>query len=79
MMAKRFGIDLTSVYTRWPLAVYAGLLFSGIGILTWYYLKYAHEIDAKLRNGVFGNTAILYAAPPSLFLGQESFQKPCIR
>ena len=71
-MAKRFGIDLTSVYTRWPLAVYAGLLFSGIGILTWYYLTYAHEIDAKLRNGVFGNMAILYAAPPSLFLGQES-------
>jgi penicillin-binding protein 1B len=44
----------------------------GIGIFTYYYVKYARIIEAKLRNGPFANTSEVYAAPPVLMLGDET-------
>jgi len=42
------------------------------GVFTYYYSKYAHIIEEKLRNGPFGNTSMLYAAPQPVMVGDQT-------
>jgi penicillin-binding protein 1B len=44
----------------------------GVGIFTYFYVKYAKIIDARLRTGVFSNTSLIYSAPRSIFLGDQA-------
>jgi penicillin-binding protein 1B len=41
----------------------------GLGVFTYFYAKYSHIIDEKLRAGPFANTAKIYAAPESVSVG----------
>ncbi|HEV2201894.1 MAG TPA: PBP1A family penicillin-binding protein [Bryobacteraceae bacterium] len=42
------------------------------GTFTFYYIKYAHLIEDKLRRGPFANTSMLYAAPQPVMLGDPA-------
>ena len=44
---------------------------TGLAIFTYYYVKYAHMIEAKLAAGPFANTSMLYAAPRTVDVGDE--------
>ncbi len=44
---------------------------TGLAIFTYYYVKYAHMIEAKLAAGPFANTSMLYAAPRTVEVGDE--------
>jgi penicillin-binding protein 1B len=44
----------------------------GLGTFTWFYAKYAHVIDEKLRGGVFANSAKIFAAPQSVSVGDAT-------
>ncbi|MCU1233046.1 MAG: penicillin-binding protein family, partial [Candidatus Solibacter sp.] len=41
----------------------------GLGVFTFFYAKYAHVIDEKLRAGVFANSAKIFAAPQAVSVG----------
>ena len=43
-----------------------------VGAFTYYYAKYAHIIEEKLRNGPFSNTSMLYAAPQPVRVGDQT-------
>ena len=43
-----------------------------MGVFTYYYGKYAHIIEDKLRNGPFANTSMLYAAPQPVMVGDQT-------
>ena len=42
---------------------------SGLGVFTYFYTKYSHLIDVKLRQGPFANTSKIFAAPRTLSVG----------
>jgi len=44
---------------------------TGLAIFTYYYVKYAHMIEAKLAAGPFANTSMLFAAPRTVDVGDE--------
>jgi penicillin-binding protein 1B len=44
----------------------------GVGTFTYSYVKYARTIDARLRNGVFSQTSLLYSAPRPIRLGDPA-------
>jgi penicillin-binding protein 1B len=44
----------------------------GVGVFTFYYVKYARIIEDKLKNGPFANTSILYASPRPVMLGDRT-------
>ncbi len=44
----------------------------GLGTFTWFYARYAHVIDEKLRAGVFANSAKIFAAPQSVAVGDTT-------
>jgi penicillin-binding protein 1B len=41
----------------------------GVGVFTFYYVKYARLIEEKLRDGPFANTSTIYAAPRQVNVG----------
>jgi penicillin-binding protein 1B len=50
----------------------AGFLFFtflGLGVFTYFYVRYARVIDDKLRTGVFANSAKIFAAPETVGVG----------
>jgi penicillin-binding protein 1B len=51
------------------LLVVALTLTTGLGIFTYYYVKYSRLIEAKLAAGPFSNTSMLFAAPRTLTVG----------
>ena len=58
----------------WARAFLISFLLLGtlsVGVFTYYYSKYARIIEDKLRNGPFGNTSMLYAAPQPVMLGDQ--------
>ena len=44
---------------------------TGLAVFTYYYVKYAQLIEAKLAAGPFANTSMLYAAPRTVEVGDE--------
>jgi penicillin-binding protein 1B len=50
----------------------AVLLFAGLGTLAYFYLHYARLIDAKLSAGPFQSTAMIFAAPRGLSVGDRT-------
>lgn len=47
----------------------AGIV-TGIGVFTYYWVKYSHMIDARLAGGAYQATARIYTAPTPIFVGQ---------
>ena len=43
-----------------------------VGTFTFFYVKYSHVIEEKLRKGPFANTSMLYAAPQPVMLGDPA-------
>jgi penicillin-binding protein 1B len=54
------------------LGVAAGIVAVGLGTLAYFYVHYAHLIDAKLTAGPFQSTAMIFAAPRSVSVGDQS-------
>ena len=42
---------------------------AGLGVFTFYYVKYSRLIESKLAAGPFGNTSMLFAAPRTVDVG----------
>jgi penicillin-binding protein 1B len=53
------------------LIVLALVVITGLSVFTYYYVKYARLIEAKLTTGPFANTSALYAAPETIMVGEE--------
>ena len=51
------------------IVVFALSTLLGLGVFTYYYVKYSRLIDQKLTAGPFANTAKIFAAPRSVYLG----------
>src|SRR5882724_2681782 len=45
------------------------MVILALGAFTYFYAKYAHVIDDRLRAGVFANSAKIFAAPESVSVG----------
>ncbi len=54
------------------LAVLVLTVTTGICIFAYYYSKYSRLIEAKLAAGPFSNTSMLYSAPHSISVGDET-------
>jgi len=54
------------------LALSVFFFLTGLFVFSYYYIKYARMIDEKLAGGPFANTAMLFAAPQVLSLGEET-------
>jgi len=44
----------------------------GVGIFTYYYVKYGRLIEEKLAAGPFASTSMLYAAPRPVMIGDDA-------
>jgi len=62
---------LLSFWGKAFLLLFALALAAGVGLFTYFYVKYARLIDDKLRAGVFSNTTLIYAAPRRIAVGDE--------
>jgi len=61
--------------TRWGKAVLLGgalALTLCLGTFTYFYVKYAHITDEKLRTGPFSSMSVLYAAPRPVLLDEPA-------
>jgi penicillin-binding protein 1B len=45
---------------------------AGVSIFTYYYTRWAHITEEKLRAGPFANTSLLYGAPRPVSIGEET-------
>ena len=45
---------------------------AGLGVFTYYYVKYSRLIEAKLQAGPFANTSMLFAAPRTVATGDAA-------
>jgi penicillin-binding protein 1B len=54
------------------LVLFVLALTAGFGVFTFYYVKYAKLIEAKLKAGPFANTSMLYAAPETVDVGDAA-------
>ena len=45
---------------------------TGLGVFTYYYVKYSRLIEAKLQAGPFANTSMLFAAPRTVATGDSA-------
>jgi penicillin-binding protein 1B len=50
---------------------------TGTGVFVHYYLQFARIIDARLDGNVFGNPAVVLAAPSALHCGQPANARKC--
>jgi penicillin-binding protein 1B len=69
---KKKGLLVRFVLNPWGKAVIVAsvLCFTlGLMILTYFYVKYSREVDAKLLAGVFPKTSMLFAAPHVIAVG----------
>ena len=73
--SPRRALLLRFVMNPWGRTFLIAFLVLGtlsVGVFTYYYGKYARIIEDKLRNGPFGNTSMLYAAPQPVLLGDQT-------
>ncbi|MGI8745480.1 MAG: PBP1A family penicillin-binding protein [Bryobacteraceae bacterium] len=54
------------------LAVFVAVVTLGLVCFTYYYVKYSKLIEAKLAAGPFANTSMLFAAPHSIAVGEQT-------
>ncbi len=54
------------------LATSVVLFTAALMVLTYFYVKYSHLIDAKLKAGAFASTSMLYAGPHAIEVGDET-------
>jgi len=47
------------------------LMLAGMGIFTFYYVRYSRLIDKKLKAGPFQSTSMVFAAPQAVAVGDE--------
>src|ERR1700678_220975 len=66
-----FARLLVSRWGRAALLSAALVLVAGLSTFTYFYVKFAHLTDEKLRNG-FTNMSVVYAAPRPVTLGQPA-------
>ena len=69
------GLAMHLVTNRWGQALLVLLTLSVstlVGTFTFFYVKYSHIIEEKLRKGPFANTSMLYAAPQPVMLGDPA-------
>src|SRR6185437_2226029 len=67
------GPSLARAIGRRPiLAAYLATTVLACGTVAFYYLKYAHIVDATLRQGTVQTGATLYAAPRVVAPGEEA-------
>ncbi len=62
------------VKNPWGLAFIIAILVSFVvlaSVTTYYYVKYARLVEAKLRVGAFANTSMLFAAPQTIAVGDR--------
>ncbi len=60
---------------RWGKAFLLAFILTvtaGVSIFTYYYTKWAHITEEKLRAGPFANTSLLYGAPRPVSIGEET-------
>ena len=75
LQARNRALLVRFAMNRWGRAFIVAFLIMGtlaVGNFTYFYVKYAGVIEAKLRNGPFGNTSLLYAAPKPLMLNDAA-------
>ena len=75
LQARNRALLVRFAMNRWGRAFIVAFLIMGtlaVGTFTYFYVKYAGVIEAKLRNGPFGNTSLLYAAPKPLMLNDAA-------
>jgi penicillin-binding protein 1B len=48
------------------------VMLVGLGIFTFYYVRFARIIDARLSGDVFANASLVYAAPTEIQVGQAA-------
>ena len=73
--SPRRALLVRFIKNPWGRAFLISFLLLGtlsVGVFTYYYGKYAHIIEDKLRNGPFGNTSMLYAAPQPVLVGDQT-------
>ena len=73
--SPRRALLLRFVGSPWGRAFLISFLVLGtlsVGVFTYFYSKYAHIIEDKLRNGPFANTSMLYAAPQPVMVGDQT-------
>src|SRR5258708_29264039 len=51
------------------LAIIVLTLTLGLAVFTFYYVKYSRLIEAKLNNGPYTNTSMLFASPRTIGVG----------
>lgn len=76
------GDAVSFLRRRWPpfvLLVVALAAAAGTAVVSYYYVKLAHRIDAKLRRGPFSDTIDLYAAPRTLAVGDAVTVEELVR
>jgi penicillin-binding protein 1B len=60
---------------RWGKAFLLAFILTvtaGVSIFTYYYTRWAHITEEKLRAGPFANTSLLYGAPRPVSIGEET-------
>lgn len=62
---------LVSPWGRAFLFTFIATVTIGLGVFTYFYQKYAHVTEEKLKAGVFANTSMLYAAPRPIAVGEQ--------
>jgi len=56
---------------RGGLAIFAAAALLFLSVFTYYYIKYQHVVDDRLKQPIFANTAKIYAAPREVRPGQK--------
>jgi penicillin-binding protein 1B len=65
------GRSLKSRILRIALACIAAVVLVGVGVFTFFYIKYTGIVDERLKQPIFANTAKIYAAPREVRPGQK--------
>jgi penicillin-binding protein 1B len=60
----------TSRYGLGLLGLAFVLFCTGVGVFSYYYIKFGRMIDARLSGQIYQNTSRVYAAPESIFTGE---------
>jgi penicillin-binding protein 1B len=60
-----------SLLLRWALAAFATATLLFFIVFAFYYIKYQHIVDERLKSPLFANTAKIYAAPREVRPGQK--------
>jgi penicillin-binding protein 1B len=66
------GRGLNDPVVRFALTCFALAALAFVGFFSYFYVKYDRIIDARFKGPVFANAAKIYAAPPTLAVGQPA-------